>query len=184
MKKKINIHSKSGEIIRRTRAALGMSQKDLATLVVCSQANIAKYESGSIPDIQRGLLLAKALNLSLEYIFLNENIYDLAPDAVRESGAEYHILPAAKVDPSIQSVVDMMRKSNDEGRILAKNAVYEVLEKYRSRPDQQPSRGEKKQDILDAVAATNDPNLLSAILSLLPKSAATEPITEDISKHQ
>jgi len=68
--------SKYASKVKEAREKLGLSQRQLAEIVGVSQRTIATYETnGSLPRGTTARKLAKALNVSLEYLF-NDDIED------------------------------------------------------------------------------------------------------------
>ncbi|MFZ6655901.1 helix-turn-helix domain-containing protein [Undibacterium sp. TJN19] len=110
----------TGQTIRKRRIELGFSQESLAKVLGCSQANIAKLEKGSTPDIRIGMLLQRYLGLDAIKLFVDGE----------ESITEADGTPSHSTDEHINAVISMMRETDAEGRIRSKFAVSDTLRQY------------------------------------------------------
>lgn len=71
----------SGARLRGARLAAGLSQRDLAILLDCSEMTISKYESGRYsPEAGRVIEIARALEVEAESLF--------APEVANEPDAD------------------------------------------------------------------------------------------------
>ena len=110
----------TGQTIRKRRIELGFSQESLAKVLGCSQANIAKLEKGSTPDIRIGMLLQRYLGLDAIKLFVD------GEELITDAGGT----PSHSTDDHINAVISMMRETDEEGRIRAKFAVSDTLRQY------------------------------------------------------
>lgn len=73
------------EILTRTRKARGMSQEDLASKIQVSRQAVSKWETGdALPDLNKLLLLADALDISLDELCGRESPVSPAADTASD----------------------------------------------------------------------------------------------------
>ena len=116
----------TGQIIKRRRMQLGITQEGLATALGCSQTNIVKLEKGSIPDMRIGLLIQRCLGLDAARLFIDgeEALLD-SIDATEQSQNEH-----------VQAVIDLMYSVDERGMRKIRDAAEDALDKYRLQQNQ------------------------------------------------
>ena len=68
-----------GEKIRGARKSTGMTQEQLAGILGVSRQAVTKWESGKgLPDIENLRIMAKALNVSIDYLLEDETDLDFS----------------------------------------------------------------------------------------------------------
>ncbi len=97
-----------GDMIRKTRIKLNMTQDDLAERVGLSKSSISQYESGKkLPRYKNLLQLAVALNLDVQ-VLVNENVElskGIGWGRLKGKKHELSYIPKYKNDPSYASLV-------------------------------------------------------------------------------
>lgn len=99
-----------GKRIQNRRIQLGMTQEELASLILADQKKIWRYESGeNEPSLKALVVLAEALNTSIDWLvgrtdYINPPISDLS-DKEREMLNIYR----SKSPESQQKIVDIAK---------------------------------------------------------------------------
>ena len=116
----------TGQIIKRRREQLGITQEGLATALGCSQTNVVKLEKGSVPDMRIGLLIQRCLGLDAARLFIDgEEVLLDSLDAPLQSSNEH-----------IQAVIELMYSVDERGMRKIRDAAEDALDKYRLQQNQ------------------------------------------------
>lgn len=119
----------SGQIIKKRREELKLTQSQLAKALGCSQPNVLKMENGSTPDIRIGLMLERVLGINLAQTFI-----DIGDDLLLPQNTTGTALAQEQVQypREIQEVIDLMMGTDNRGRQKIRIAAEDALLEYQA----------------------------------------------------
>ncbi|WP_167957507.1 helix-turn-helix domain-containing protein [Anaerosporobacter faecicola] len=134
------------ENLKTLRKEKQLSQEDLAELMGVSRQAVSKWEQGSgYPEMEKLLLLSKKLNVSLDYLLLEERMAIHSEDEAEERRniLEKNTMETdkeAQTDKEVQQVVNrsgtITIKSYDDRTIMNCYKVYASKVLYKPREDE------------------------------------------------